>query len=297
MMSNYSPSSVEAYYRDTTRNLLEHGAACGWHFALWDASTSSLEQALHRSSEILLQGCDLKPGCKVLDAGCGLGALAVHIAATFGAEVVGITLCGDHLKLAEQLACSRGVSELVRFERMDFNALEFEPDMFDLVVNQESFCYASDKTAYLAGVRRVLKSGGKWQAVDGFLSGTPLSAAQQVLHLQAQRGWKMPPLTTVQDVANTLAALQFGAVATADLSPMAMPTCRGYITKYIGQITQRANDEIAARDNIDAVLGASIGLFEGAMGYHFVSATKPRRIPCEEEETAAKAAIGAVHER
>jgi cyclopropane fatty-acyl-phospholipid synthase-like methyltransferase len=265
--------SLEDYYASITRNLLEHGETVGWHFGLWDESTRTLADSLLKSNEILVSGCDFRPGQRVLDAGCGLGSLAVHLARTYNVDVTGITICEAHVGISQDLARRSGVESLTRFHRMDLMDLTFEDRSFDYVFNQETFCYASEKLAYLRSVQRVLKPGGAWQAVDGFLSGKPMTTAQDFLHLQMQRGWRMPPLTSTREVAQHLSQLGFRNARTRDLSIMAAPTCRAYVSKYLPRVPAVAGDRVT-QENMDAVLGASIGLLEGVMTYEFVRGSK-----------------------
>jgi cyclopropane-fatty-acyl-phospholipid synthase len=56
----------------------------------------------------------------MLDIGCGWGALAIHAAAEYGVEVLGITLSEPQVELAAMRAKEAMVEDRVRFEVMDY---------------------------------------------------------------------------------------------------------------------------------------------------------------------------------
>src|SRR5437762_8621278 len=59
----------------------------------------------------------LGPHSRVLDVACGPGISAVHVAETFGCEVVGIDYSNENVEYANQSARQRGAHKRVRFER------------------------------------------------------------------------------------------------------------------------------------------------------------------------------------
>ena len=179
-------TSVAEHYAALTDRMVNFGGdllAC--HFGLWGPDTTNDREALLRANHTLVQGCDLGPGRRVLDAGCGVGGTAITLAEAYGVRVTGLTICEPHVAVATEHAEQRGVGHLVDFRYGDFMDLPFPEASFDAVLNHESFCYAPDKLAYLRGVRRVLKPGGRWQALEGLRTGTPMSEAQEEVHAVA----------------------------------------------------------------------------------------------------------------
>ncbi len=274
-------TSVSDHYAALTERMEKFGGdllAC--HFGLWGPDTTTDREGLQRANQALVQGCDLDPGKHVLDAGCGVGGTAIALAETYGVRVTGLTICEPHVAVAAQHAEERGVGHLVEFRYGDFMDLPFPDASLDAVLNHESFCYAEDKLAYLQGVYRVLKPGGRWQALEGLLSGAPMSEEQQVLHATAQRGWRMPPLEPWRDVFLALEKSGFEGITAQDLSSEAARSTER-ISKGWLMLTllnpQIAKMNRASKEFMEASISYDQGLQEGVFTYHFISGTKPAR--------------------
>ena len=173
-------SSLSEYYSALTDLAVNHPAdLLAIHYGLWGPDTKSDEEALLRANQTLVRGCNLGPGQQVLDAGCGVGGMAIWLAKEYDVHVIGLTNCEPHVGLAMEQAEQRGVGHLVEFRYGDFMEMPFPNAWFDAVLNHETYCYAPDKLTYLQGVQRVLKPGGRWQAVDGFLGDKLLSESEE----------------------------------------------------------------------------------------------------------------------
>ena len=200
------------------------------------------------------------------------------LAETYGVHVTGLTVCEPHIAVATEHAERRGVGHLVEFLYGDFMDLPFPDESFDLVLNHESFCYAPDKLAYLQGVHRVLKPEALWQALEGFTSGTPMSEAQEAIHVSTQHGWRMPPLEPWQDVLATLEEAGFEQIKCEDLSSEVAPSTESLRKKwqlFTFLVPPSSLPNQASREFMDATISYDEGLQEGIFTYHFVSAMKP----------------------
>ncbi len=93
------------------------------------------------------------PGEKILDLGCGDGALTEVIQAA-GAQVVGVDGSEDMVRAAR----ARGLDARV----MDGQHLDFGKEKFDAVFSNAALHWMPDAEAVIAGVARVLKPGGRF---------------------------------------------------------------------------------------------------------------------------------------
>lgn len=229
---------------------------------------------------MLVQGLQSGPDKHFLDSGCGIGGTAIWLAEHYGVRVTGVTICEPHIEVATQYAEQRGVAHLVEFRHGDFMALPFPDASFDAVLNHESFCYAPDKLVYLQGVHRVLKPGGRWQALEGLRSGAPLSESQRELHADSQRGWRMPPLEPWREVLDVIAEAGFAHASAQDLDAEVKPFTKWIRDSWmILDLFGPDRDKVtpAHRGFTEALISFDQGLREEVFTYRFLSGTKPDR--------------------
>ncbi len=118
---------------------------------------------------------DLKDGDKVLDVGCGSGALSINIAKkNSNVEVLGIDKWGTTYReftkeLCESNAQIENVNN-VNFEPGNATKLNYEDETFDAVVS--NYVYHNipgNRQKYLLETFRVLKKGGQFAIHDIFI--------------------------------------------------------------------------------------------------------------------------------
>ncbi|WP_380788333.1 class I SAM-dependent methyltransferase [Sphingomonas sp. R86521] len=97
---------------------------------------NSLEQAQDDKKAHIAAKLLLKPGMRVLDIGCGWGGMALYLHAKTGAEVLGVTLSEEQLKVARRRAEEAGVADKVKFELIDYRAVTGQ---FDRIVSVGMF--------------------------------------------------------------------------------------------------------------------------------------------------------------
>jgi cyclopropane-fatty-acyl-phospholipid synthase len=97
---------------------------------------NSLEQAQDDKKAHIAAKLLLKPGMRVLDIGCGWGGMALYLHEKTGAEVLGVTLSEEQLKVARRRAEEAGVADKVKFELIDYRAVTGQ---FDRIVSVGMF--------------------------------------------------------------------------------------------------------------------------------------------------------------
>jgi SAM-dependent methyltransferase len=128
-----------------------------------------------------ITGRDSIEGLRLIDLGCGFGALAVFFASR-GATVTGIDPIADRLEVGRAVAAEHGLP--VEFSPGRMEELDFADESFDLAIQNNSLCYITnrqDRRSALAETARVLRPGGfvvirnpnRWHPRDQF-TGLPL---------------------------------------------------------------------------------------------------------------------------
>lgn len=116
---------------------------------------------IRATTEATARRIQLQPGEKLLDIGCGTGALLNLLAAQHNAvNLVGID------PSPEMLAVARQKLPTVQFELGFAERLPFADNCFDVVASNSAFHYFQAPDAALREIRRVLRPGGRVVLTD-----------------------------------------------------------------------------------------------------------------------------------
>ncbi len=91
------------------------------YFTDWN---NSLEQAQFDKLDMVCRKLQLKPGERMLDIGCGWGALICHAAKHYGVKAHGVTLAAEQVELARERIREQGLEDLATVELKDYNDVE-----------------------------------------------------------------------------------------------------------------------------------------------------------------------------
>ena len=271
-------TSLGEYYAALTDAAVNHPAGLlAIHYGLWGPDTKSSREALLRGNQTLVEGCDLRAGQTILDAGCGVGGMAIWLAQEYGVRAVGLTICEQHVAVATEQARQRGVGDLVEFHHGDFMRMPFPDACFDAVLNHESYCYVPDHLAYLRGVRRVLKPGGRWRVLDGFLPRKRLSRVEKSIHAEMQRGWRTEPLQSWRGVLKTLEQAGFTDIGNrhldSEVAPYSAQLCN--LWKAFGRVVTPPSRAWAYEGFRDAIYSFDEALAKGVLTYRLIFGSRP----------------------
>ena len=120
-----------------------------------------LTQAQHAKVRRALDSAAVQPGQRVLEIGCGWGALAEMAAVDHGAQVVGVTLSTEQLAYGQQRMATAGVAQQVDLRLQDYRDIQDGP--YDAICSIEMLEAVGREywPTYFAHVQRLLKPGGK----------------------------------------------------------------------------------------------------------------------------------------
>lgn len=122
-----------------------------------------LARAQRRKLELVCRKLNLQPGQRLLDIGCGWGALVLHAARHHDVEAVGVTLSTEQADLARARIERAGMADRVRVEVADYRDLDPRAGTFDAIasVGMVEHVGADHLDAYAAQLLRLLAPGGR----------------------------------------------------------------------------------------------------------------------------------------
>lgn len=152
----------------------------------------------------MLDRLGLPRGASVLDAGCGVGHVALYMARHGGLRVTAIDVVEHHVEKAARNARQQAPLP-VTVRRADYHHLDWIADeSLDGVYSMETLVHATDVDRVLAGFFRILKPGGRYigheyetlvatpQETGGLAPDVAFVTTQSAMPLEAMRpgSWK-----------------------------------------------------------------------------------------------------------
>ena len=98
--------------------------------AYFESPEQSLEQAQFAKMELVCRKLGLRPGETVVEAGCGWGALSLHMARHHGVQVRAYNISHEQIRWARDRARREGLSDRVEFLEADYREIEGRCDVF-----------------------------------------------------------------------------------------------------------------------------------------------------------------------
>lgn len=173
------PELREAHLRGKRHSLARDRAAIGFHYdqpvsfyrlfldsnlvyscAYFDEGAETIDDAQIAKIDYSLRKLRLKRGERLLDVGCGWGALVVRAAQEFGAYVLGVTLSERQCEEARRRICAAGLGDRARVELWDYRQLP--TTTFDKIISIGMFEHVGREnlSEYFSTAHKLLKEGG-----------------------------------------------------------------------------------------------------------------------------------------
>jgi cyclopropane-fatty-acyl-phospholipid synthase len=105
--------------------------------AYWDDGVATLDDAQSAKLDYTLRKLRVRPGERLLDIGCGWGALVIRAAQRFGARALGVTLSRPQYEEANRRIAAAGVEDRAQVELRDYRELRGE--RFEKIVSVGMF--------------------------------------------------------------------------------------------------------------------------------------------------------------
>ena len=132
--------------------------------AIFQTPETSMKDAQHAKVRRALRMARVQPGDRVLEIGCGWGALAEAATKEFDASVVGVTLSTEQLEWAQKRMLREGVAERADLRLQDYRDIgkTTRDEPFDAICSIEMVEAVGQAywPEYFQTVARLLKPGG-----------------------------------------------------------------------------------------------------------------------------------------
>jgi ubiquinone/menaquinone biosynthesis C-methylase UbiE len=132
----------------------------------WRRGAEQRAQRLGLATETILDLANVVVGSRVLDVAAGTGEQTILAARRVGptGSVLATDIAAEMLKAAAEAARRAGLSN-VATRVMDAQRLDLDAESFDAAICRIALMFIPDLPTALAGIRRVLKPGGKLAAI------------------------------------------------------------------------------------------------------------------------------------
>jgi cyclopropane-fatty-acyl-phospholipid synthase len=98
--------------------------------AYFPSPMATLEKAQEAKLDYICRKLQLRAGERVVEAGCGWGALALHMARNYGVSVKGFNISHEQILYARQRAAAEGLNDKVEFVEDDCRNISGKYDIF-----------------------------------------------------------------------------------------------------------------------------------------------------------------------
>jgi cyclopropane-fatty-acyl-phospholipid synthase len=138
----------------------EHMAySCGYWTS--DDPSYTVADAQRDKLDLICRKLDLRPGVRLLDVGCGWGALAVHAAREYGAKVTGVTISREQLGFGQARVAAAGLGHLIELRLQDYRDIADGPYDAVAAIEMGEHVGAANYPRFVTTLHRLLREEGR----------------------------------------------------------------------------------------------------------------------------------------
>ena len=219
-----SGNSIIDYYTEAGPDYEYWSKNFNMHFGYaakkWDCL--SREKMLQRMNQFVLDSLILRPGNDVLDMGCGLAATIRYGAKKYPqVNFKGVTITPWQVKKSEEMIRQLNINN-ASIIHGDYNQLPIASNTIDAAFGLESICHAegTNKSKPLSEAYRVLKNGGRFTMIDGFIKKPEgeLSPTIRKMYNLVCQNWALPSFGNINEVVFQMKSIGFRELEVEEIS-------------------------------------------------------------------------------
>jgi cyclopropane-fatty-acyl-phospholipid synthase len=152
-----------AYHYDISNEFYELllGPSMCYSCAVWSEPGIGLSRAQELKWDLVCQKLDLRPGLRLLDAGCGWGSMAIYAARNYGVEVTAVTLSSTQAEYACAAIEQESLGDVIEVRHQDYRAVNDGPYDATCAIGMLEHI-GSDLSTYAAKMYDLLAPGGRF---------------------------------------------------------------------------------------------------------------------------------------
>ena len=239
---NFTPLGIEELYDSSQSDYTIYNALngtlspLGMHFGFWENKTRSMLEAQENENRYVYEKLRPLKQDVILDAGCGVGGVAIYLAKNYGLAIEAITISSGQIKRAERFVSKHGIGGgTIVFSKQDYHATNFTKEHFDKIYSVEAADAANPVEKFLEEMFRLLKPGGKLLILDAFLAKSREAFPKherEVLDALCH-SWALPDPHTRDYWMNAMKDVGFEKIEAENLTAKVLRTARRM--RYIGR--------------------------------------------------------------
>lgn len=111
------------------------GKTMAYTCAYFASDDATLDEAQIAKMDHVSRKLRLRPGDRVVEAGCGWGSLALHMARYYGVNVTAFNISREQIAYARKRAATEGLADRVQYVEDDYRSIRGLPGKYDAFVS------------------------------------------------------------------------------------------------------------------------------------------------------------------